>query len=993
MSTTAEIITKIYIGYFDRAPDPDGLNYWIGRFNDGMDYPLIAQSFSDQVESTNKYPYLDNPLVASPDTFLNSVYMNLFERAPDADGLAYWKAQLDGGRPVGEIIFDIINGATDTDAGQDATILANKTTVAYDWVQDAANKAGLDYENSATAKAAAADALDGSAAQWTTADYVTTKETATDAFFAGSQINGETYSLTAGINNIVGTSNNDMFDATETATAAATFTNLDSLDGGDGVDTLKIVQSGAVDTTAIVGAKVANIENINITSGAAVTTNTTAWTGATALTVAAGSNVNATAALTTDVTVGASALTTGVVVNGGKDVTVTAADTSTTGAASGNAITVGGTSAAAGVVNVTYTETISDAGNGGVTGGTVGVTGGTSVVVNSLAVAGTGSNAADALTIGAVGVTGAASTTDVTVKQTAATAAYDGTANKNIKITNGAVTISDGHDATGADTIKTVTLENYGASSITSTVLDTLTVKGGTTVATASGTLALNQSLADTSTAATTLALSASGMVGVISGTQAAVYKTVDVTASAATTIGGLTMGALTNLNVGGEGVTTISALTAGNLASITSTGAGLTIAPALATGVAFTGGDGVETISVGATTKAIATGAGNDVVTISTETLGAGGSVDGGAGTDTLVANTNTSNIAGLPQFTGFETLRVAGGAAQGSHNANGFTALEVGTIGGGNVNLTNVATGTGLTQLATMGNDLTYTLANGTGTADVLDFTMKSAGAIGSAGDTITMNGVETLNITLEDTDTTAHVNTVEIVDGNLKTVTVSGDAGLTVVNAPASITSFDASGVVLDKVTDTGITFTSTNSTVAETVSITGSNGVDVLTGSATAIDTIKGGDGADTLRYVGGADVHTGGAGNDVFDVNAAGTKAAHLTIADATAGDTIDFAGITTGTLSNAGAFGAATTLGAAATFDQYLNAAADQDGSTNAVAEWFQFEGNTYVVISNDDGTGGASAGFTDGTDAVVQLTGLVDLSNDTFAAEVLTIV
>jgi len=133
--------------------------------------------------------------------------------------------------------------------------------------------------------------------------------------------------LTKGINEFTGTTGNDTFDATEDSTATATFSNLDKLDGGAGTDTLKIVQAAAVDTTAVVGATVTNIENINITSGAAVTTNTSTWTGATALTIAAGTNVTATAAATTDITAGASALAAGagdeISINGGKNVTVT----------------------------------------------------------------------------------------------------------------------------------------------------------------------------------------------------------------------------------------------------------------------------------------------------------------------------------------------------------------------------------------------------------------------------------------------------------------------------------------------------------------------------------------------------------------------------------------------------------------------------------------------------------------------------------------------
>lgn len=48
-------------------------------------------------------------------------------------------------------------------------------------------------------------------------------------------------------------------------------------------------------------------------------------------------------------------------------------------------------------------------------------------------------------------------------------------------------------------------------------------------------------------------------------------------------------------------------------------------------------------------------------------------------------------------------------------------------------------------------------------------------------------------------------------------------------------------------------------------------------------ASANDTIIGGAGVDTLVYTGRADTFTGGAGNDIFKIEADGTKALHLTI--------------------------------------------------------------------------------------------------------------
>ncbi len=65
------------------------------------------------------------------------------------------------------------------------------------------------------------------------------------------------------------------------------------------------------------------------------------------------------------------------------------------------------------------------------------------------------------------------------------------------------------------------------------------------------------------------------------------------------------------------------------------------------------------------------------------------------------------------------------------------------------------------------------------------------------------------------------------------------------------------------------------------------------------------------------------------------------------------------------------------TLADTATFADYVNLAASGDGHVNAAIKWFQFNGNTYVV--EDVST---SSSFVDGTDVVVKLSGLVDLSH-----------
>ncbi|MEQ1887633.1 MAG: hypothetical protein ABL951_00470 [Alphaproteobacteria bacterium] len=133
-------ISALYAAYFNRAPDPAGLNFWIGRAS-GVGGPAmglveIANSFAEQPEARNLYSFLSAPLVGSPVSFLSSVYLNLFGRAAtpvtDAEGFAYWTAQLaNPAIGVGRVILDIRSGAT----GNDLLVINNKTAVGTAFAQ------------------------------------------------------------------------------------------------------------------------------------------------------------------------------------------------------------------------------------------------------------------------------------------------------------------------------------------------------------------------------------------------------------------------------------------------------------------------------------------------------------------------------------------------------------------------------------------------------------------------------------------------------------------------------------------------------------------------------------------------------------------------------------------------------------------------------------------------------------------------------------------
>ena len=121
---TQENVTKLYVATFNRAPDAGGLDYWVNGA--GLDLGGIAKSFFDQPETQQTYPPS-----ATTTEFVEAIYHNLFNRASEQAGLNYWVAELDSGRIARSVFIQaVINGAQDTEEfGNDATILANKTTI------------------------------------------------------------------------------------------------------------------------------------------------------------------------------------------------------------------------------------------------------------------------------------------------------------------------------------------------------------------------------------------------------------------------------------------------------------------------------------------------------------------------------------------------------------------------------------------------------------------------------------------------------------------------------------------------------------------------------------------------------------------------------------------------------------------------------------------------------------------------------------------------
>lgn len=270
MATSTQInsITALYVGYFDRAPDPAGLQFWIDQIDNGREYNTIAADFAASAEAVALYPYLTTPDVSSPAAFITNIYANLFGRTPDDEGRDFWTGVLeDGSVSVADMIEAIIMGARDdaTAGTFDKSVLDNKVEVGLDFALETGNVPGFEFD--AAAKAAAVAAVNG-----VTEDEATVAQAkaATDAYVAdgtvpGEGIEGETFTLnaatfgTTGTDNVTGTAGND----TIRAVTAGSLNSADMINGGAGADVLNISLNGIAGGAGNNQPIIKNVERIN----------------------------------------------------------------------------------------------------------------------------------------------------------------------------------------------------------------------------------------------------------------------------------------------------------------------------------------------------------------------------------------------------------------------------------------------------------------------------------------------------------------------------------------------------------------------------------------------------------------------------------------------------------------------------------------------------------------------------------------------------------
>jgi S-layer protein len=797
------------------------------------------------------------------------------------------------------------------------TILAGQTTATFSLitVDDDLTELPEDYTVQAE--------LDG--------EVVATYETT--LLDGGSPDGGQTYTLTTAADDVPGTSGNDTVIGEDT-----TLTSFDEINGGDGTDTMNLVFDAAYDFDAdAAGAIVTSIEQVQINAAAVgVTGDISGWTGLDNL------NINL---------AGASA-----------DIDLTSAAAESVTAKGSQDITLQDATATMFDITATDADDVED--------DLVNIT---AASMTSLSL-----NVAE----------GTAVTLDT--DSTALAIDLDGFNDTDGTADNGDVTILDNSDAT-AGIVEDLTLnvnDDFG--------LD-LDFAQATSLAVA-GDSELDLAITD--------------------------------------------LGALESLTVSESAGFDADVSGIASLESIVSTSTGDIVVTVAATALEVTTADGDDQITqagaMGAT-QAFSTGAGDDTVVLGAVPT-AGATVDGGDDTDVIgiaVANIGTDHSDVISNF---ETLLITGALAaaldvdnfdgiQNVHLADGFGAassianLDTGAVITSTDGIAAGALTVALTGAADGENDeLTLNLipagADDYGTVDFQDLETLNinVGSTGAAGDDITLGfaagqDFTTLNLAQEGENEVADIvidtamTQVETIDASGMgeggvTVDLTGnanDATITTADGDDDITVADANNTISLGDGDATVIAGDGDNTITGGESATGNAGGDVTVGNGN--NTITLGDGGWTVTVGTGENAITTGAGDDIIEIGASvglntvdvGTgddqivllaapsaAGAYASVTGLDADDIIDFSAIVNDAGGiTAGAFGAKITLGQAAGFANYLDAAAAGDGSTDSILDWFQYDGNTYVVSDND-----ALATFQDGVDAVVELVGIVDLSD-----------
>jgi hypothetical protein len=344
--------------------------------------------------------------------------------------------------------------------------------------------------------------------------------------------------------------------------------------------------------------------------------------------------------------------------------------------------------------------------------------------------------------------------------------------------------------------------------------------------------------------------------------------ETVTVDTTGKTTLDELNIAAATSLTLTGAGALTITDLDAGTNTALK------TIDASAATGA-------INLTSFIAGDVTVTGGSGDDTFDFSANNIQAADTITGGSGNDTLVVDESLSTA--LTKVTSVETIKISVAdidvIAGESGNGAGSASIDMSKIpslttvifdigaaadaDAGTITVTKLENGDTIIidklssdTTSGDGNMLTGTFATDT-TADNLNLTLSGVGATvasaatGTGADHITLDTVETLNITSNNnsagTVVTSSIESLNVAEAT--TINISGAAELIIdgIANTTDLTTIDASALT-GKLSITGIdasALTFTGGSNQTTLDITGLTSADTITGGANTKDKLTAG----------------------------------------------------------------------------------------------------------------------------------------------------
>ena len=130
MADNVSEIQKLYVEYFGRPADPEGLNFWVSAMNQNPNViTQIQHDFATSAEYQANYGGKSNQDV------VEAVYHNMFGREGDAEGIKFWTDALDNHILTIENVVSEMVKAAQTAHNADSIVFNGRLAVAVEYTK------------------------------------------------------------------------------------------------------------------------------------------------------------------------------------------------------------------------------------------------------------------------------------------------------------------------------------------------------------------------------------------------------------------------------------------------------------------------------------------------------------------------------------------------------------------------------------------------------------------------------------------------------------------------------------------------------------------------------------------------------------------------------------------------------------------------------------------------------------------------------------------